>query len=208
MSEKKNTNVLTVHCITRQLLNYSINQNWAHLKLSRLIHTHSTIKLVPIATNSTNRKSAHERKALFLSAGQAQKRLQSLQYRTQNVSNIKARAVRVTSIAWCEGSDTEFHTDINETNSFRLIAFDKWSAILILREQHTFHFPRTTEFFVERFKCSLSCEMSWMISKSLGGIFQGSEEEKKSYQRMHRSACPFIGRERDGHIISPRVPLL
>jgi len=61
---------------------------------------------------------------MYLSAGLAQKRLQSLQYRSQTVSNIKARAVWVTSIALCEGSDTEFHTDINETNSFRLIAFD------------------------------------------------------------------------------------
>lgn len=86
--------------------------------------------------------SAHERNAMYLSVGQAQKRLQSLQYRSQNESNITARAVWVTSIAWCEGSDTEFHTDNNETSSFRLIAFDKWSAILILRNQHTIHFPR------------------------------------------------------------------
>jgi len=86
--------------------------------------------------------SAHERNAMYLSVGQAQKRLQSLQYRSQNESNITARAVWVTSIAWCEDSDTEFHTDNNETSSFRLIAFDKWSAILILRNQHTIHFPR------------------------------------------------------------------
>ena len=113
---------------------------------------------------------------MYLLAGPAQKRLQSLQYRYQNVSNIKARAVRVTSIAWCEGSDTEFHTDNNETSSFRLIAFDKRSAILILRDQHTIHFPWMIEFFVGRFKCSLSCEMSWMLSKCIGGVFQGSEK--------------------------------
>ena len=54
----------------------------------------------------------------------------------------------MTSIAQCEGSDTECHAAINDTNSFALIAFDKWSAILILRNQHTIHFPRMIEFFV------------------------------------------------------------
>ena len=83
----------------------------------------------------------------------------------------------MTSVAWCEGSDTEFQTDINETNSLKLIAFDKWLAILIFRDQHTIYFPRMTEFFVGRFKCSLICEMSWMISKCVGGVFQGSEKK-------------------------------
>jgi hypothetical protein len=114
---------------------------------------------------------------MYLSAGQAQKRLQSLQYRSQNVTNIMARAVWVRSITWCEGSDTEFHTVINETNSFTLIAFDKWSAILILRNQHTIHFPRMIEFFIGRYKRSLSCAISWMISKCTVGVLQGSEKK-------------------------------
>jgi hypothetical protein len=71
---------------------------------------------------------------------------------------------------------TQFHTDINETNSFKLIAFDKWSDILIFRDQHTVYFPRMTEFFMWRFKSSLSCEMSWMFSNCIGGVCRVSEK--------------------------------
>jgi len=55
------------------------------------------------------------------------------------------------------------------------------------------------EFFVGRFKCSLSCEMSWMISKLIGGVLQGSEKKKKKVTNGYTDPQVPLSGERRSH---------